>query len=180
MFETWSRCRIFVYRLANLILALPYRVGWKSVMVSSLCQKDASVGYFVHKAVFLGNPPRPDSASQVAQRFWFSYANKRISSDRLYQFQNLAGGFMICGYPIGKILQKIPVNDDFPIPLTHEAQHSMRVPRQSFSPLPLLHNAGGLRGVCGHFPASAGDALSPASLPTRPRGAEPRIHFLSC
>jgi hypothetical protein len=56
----------------------------------------------------------------------------------------------------------------------------LRVPRQLFSPLPLLHNAGGLRVVCGHSPGNAIGARSLASPPTRPRGAEPRIHFLSC
>jgi hypothetical protein len=38
----------------------------KSVMVSGLRQEDAMIRHFVHKAMFLGNPAGPDSASQVA------------------------------------------------------------------------------------------------------------------
>jgi len=73
-------------------------------MVSSLCQEDAMISHFVHEAMFLSNPPRPDSAAQVSQRFGLPYACKGIPSYSLYQIKNLSGGLMIRGNPVGEIL----------------------------------------------------------------------------
>jgi hypothetical protein len=72
----------------------------KSVMVSGLRQEDALIRDFVDEAMFLGNPPGPDSAPKIPEWLGLSYPDEGISPDCLYEIKNLTSGLMIRGNPV--------------------------------------------------------------------------------
>ena len=113
-----------------------------SVMVSGLRQEDAMLRHFVHEAVFLRYPSRPDSASQVSERLGLSYACEGIPPYSLYEIKNLSSGLMISGNPVAQIFQEVPIDNDLQFLPTHpfSSQHVTAVRRGSCFPLPLLHS----------------------------------------
>ena len=146
-------------------------------MISGLRQEDAMIRHFVHEAVFLRYPSRPDSASQITERLGLSYACEGISPYSLDEIKNLTSGLMISGYPVGQILQEIPIDNDLQFLPAHPflIQCVTAVGRGSWLPLPLLHSDEGPPEADGHWQANASDGRFPVSLPTHQAAAGQRI-----
>jgi hypothetical protein len=142
----------------------------KSVMVSGLRQEDAMIRHFVHKAMFLGNPPGPDSAPKIPEWLGLSYPDEGIPPDCLYEIKNLTSGLMIRGNPVTQILQEVTIDNDLQFLPTHPfpIQRATAAGRALCFHLRRLHRDEGRLGACGHWQANASDVRFPASPPTRP------------
>jgi hypothetical protein len=88
------------------------RDGWRSIVVSRLCEEDAVVFDLIDEAVFLGDAAGPDSRAEVAEGFGFADAGEWIAANGFDEFEDAEGGFAIRVYPVGEVIEEVPVEDE--------------------------------------------------------------------
>jgi hypothetical protein len=78
-----------------------------SVVVSRLKEIDSLGGNAVHKAVFLGNPPRPTTGQHIFQWLWLSRPQEGIAHDGLYKVEHSKSDSTLCLHPKSEIFEKL-------------------------------------------------------------------------
>ena len=83
-------------------------------MIAGLQEIDAVIFYEINQPMFLGQPPRPDTGSQVFQRLGFAFPFERISHDGLDQGQRSQGCLPVVLNPPADVFSEFAVKYGIP------------------------------------------------------------------